>query len=103
MGHDILLREFILDIDEDWGSRLMRQTYYARMTRDPDPFHQVNEWQTEFSGGAVGYNSYSPEESARERFSKEILRLRALERKAVAEHRFADGRFTVGTADKDAG
>jgi hypothetical protein len=103
VGHDILLKEFVLDIDEDWTGSAVRRTYTARLTRDPEPFHDVNEWQTEFFGGAVGINSSSPERPARDRYAKEVLRLRALEREAKEADRYAFSRFTVGSWNEDAG
>jgi len=102
VGHDILLKEFVLDIDEDWIDDPIRRTYTARLTRDPKPFHDVSEWQTEFFGGAVGINSSSPERPARDRYAKEVLRLRGLEREAKEAGRYAHSRFTVGSWGEDA-
>ena len=101
MSYDILLKEFILQLEEDWGYGVSRYKYVARLTRDPSRVDDVNEWQTQFSNGIVGRNSSSGEASARGRFAKEVLRLRAMARKAKESGHFAVGRFTVGSLVDD--
>jgi hypothetical protein len=102
VGHDILLKEFVLDIDEEIGSSVVRNTYTARLMRDPKPLHDVNEWQTAFSGGAIGFHNASTERSARDRFVKEVLRLRVLEAEAKKAGRYASSCFTSGSWSEDA-
>lgn len=101
-GGRTVLRECVLEWDEDWGFQIHRYritislgVYLER------PVDDVNRWFAAEQGGAVGFNSSSGERRARDIFVQSYLRLKAKLNDAEAKGMFTKSEFTIGTFSSD--